>query len=184
MGALLDAIPLPDLGLIATDASMPIGNLRTVNVQVRNRGEGEARNVVVTGVMPAGVMPVGIADPGYCRIGRADFSCTIPRIASGQSHVISVTVGVADVGSYEITAEVSSEDMDADSTDNGTTSHILATATAAPPPPAPVPEPAADMAEGGGGCTLAVGRAGADASLSLLLAFGALGLCLQRLRRP
>lgn len=184
MGALLEAVALPDLGMVAGDVAVTVGAPRTVSLQVRNRGEGEARQVIVRGTMPPGVTPVGIGDPGYCRIGTSDFECVIPRLASGQGHTISITLGVADAGRYEIAAEVTSADLDADPADNGTTSRILAgTAPIAPAPdPAPLPT-AADAAEGGGGCTLSGSGTGVDPGLPLLLAFGALGLALQRMRR-
>ena len=183
MGTAVTAIALPDLGLAADDTTVNQGGQRTLNVVVRNGGEGTARQVVVTGQLPGSMAPVGIGLPGECTVERLAFRCTFAQLGSGQSRTISLTLGATDQGSFELNTQVSSDYLDADEGDNAATAHILATpAPVLPPTPPPVPKPTPDAVadEGGGGCSLSRGGAPVDPALPMLVMFSALGLVLRR----
>ena len=175
MGTVVTAIPLPDLSVTSGDVSVTAGDQFTLTLRVHNRGEGDARGVIVSGALPRELAPVGIGNPGECTISLSSFRCTFAQIPSNGDRVVSITVAVADEGDSVVTTAVSSEDLDENAADNGTTAKILASAATPPPPTTPPP-----IAVGsGGGCTLSGTGAGVDPSLPLLLAFGALGWALR-----
>lgn len=175
MQAILTAVQLPDLSLATSDATFSAGSARTLALTIRNQGTGAARNVVLTGSLPAGVVPVGIGDPGACSIDGSAFHCRIATLDAGASQTVSVTLSAATEGSYVVTASVASDDLDANAADNSMSSALSVSAAAAEEPPV-VP---VSLSGQGGGCTTARGGVPFDPSLPLLAGLGIFGLALR-----
>lgn len=168
------SVPLADLGVTATAASFPAGSQATATLQVRNHGSGTARNVVVSGSLPAGLIAVGISEPPSCSIDTTSFRCAMAEITPGQTRTISMTVGSAVEGAYAVNANAASEYLDADPADNSVTLALSVTPPApapTPPPPEPPPSPAPlppPVGSAGGGCTTAAPGAPFDPTLLLI----------------
>ena len=180
MQAIVTAVQLPDLSLSASSASFVAGGQRTLALNLQNEGTGAARNVLLTGSLPSGLVPVGIGDPSACSFRGSAFSCSIAEIAAGQSQTVSMTVSSVTEGSYIVTANVSSEDLDANTVDNSMATTLSATAPVPEPVPVPTPAPVSQQDQGGGGCTTARAGTPFDPSLPLLAGLGVLGLALRR----
>jgi predicted ATPase len=168
MFAIVDAIPLPDLKLIATSSSFVAGGNRTVTLTLQNRGAGDARKVTLVGSLPDGLNPVGIGDPSACGVYGSVFHCAVPEVLAGRSRIFSVTVGSATEDRYIVTASVSSENSDVDMADNIAAVEVSAVGTA-------------PLGDEGGGCTTARADTPFDPSLPLLAGLGFAGLALRRL---
>jgi hypothetical protein len=185
-------VPLANLGLAASAASFPAGGQATATLEVRNHGAGSARDVVVSGSLPAGLVAIGISEPPSCSIDAASFRCAMAEIAPGQSRIISMTIGSAVEGAYSVNASAASEYLDADPADNSVALALTVTAappTPPPPPPAPPPEPPPSptpvpppIGSGGGGCTTAAPGAPFDATLLLIAGLALLGPATRRSR--
>jgi len=189
MYAVANAVPLADLGLSATGEPFPVGSQRTATLNVLNQGAGVAREVVVTGTLPAGLVPIGISEPPSCSISGSVFRCTIAEIGVGEARPISMTVTSAAVGSYPMSVSAASDYLDANPSDNTLTFELVATAPLPVPPiapspdPTPVPEPTPALppeSSGGGGCSTAPPGAPFDPTLLLLAALGLVGPAMRR----
>lgn len=154
MFAVVSPFTLPDLRVTATGGDFPAGSQYTVTVDVSNRG-GVAHNVVVTGSVPAGMAPIGIGEPGACIVTAATFRCRFAELASGAQATVSVTLAAAAEGSYVVTAGASSEDPDADASDNVTIASLQASTVPIVVEPPVSPPPTGEVSDSGGGCTFA-----------------------------
>lgn len=176
--AIVTAIDLPDLKLSTTDVSFTAGSLQTLTLALSNLGAGTARNVIVTGSLPDTLNLIGISDPSVCSARGSAFRCKLAEFAANQALTVSVTVGSATEGSFSVTADASSEDLDANAVDNSAVSQVLATAAAVEPLPGPDPAPLPANG-GGGGCTISRGVLPFDPVLPLLAGIGLIGLALR-----
>ncbi len=154
-----------DLNLSASDVSFVTGGQAQVTYTLLNQGPGDAKNVVVTGAVPDGLSLVS-ASGGVCATNGAAFSCTVPEVLVNQSTAVVVTLSSAVVGTYSMTAQVTGEVVDDDSTDNTATASVTVAGSS-----------------GGGGCALATGEAPFDPVLPTLAALGLIGMGLRCLRR-
>jgi hypothetical protein len=91
-----------------------------------------------------------------------------------------MTVSSVTEGSFIVTANVSSEDLDANTVDNSMATTLSATAPVPEPVPVPTPAPVSQQDQGGGGCTTARAGTPFDPSLPLLAGLGVFGLALRR----
>ncbi len=204
MFAMAHAIQLPDLKVSAADASFPAFSQFTVNLAVLNRGTGHASEVLIGGTLPDGLSPVGIGDPSICRINGSKFDCAIPTIAASAGRVMSLTVTGGTEGTYTVSASVTSEEPDAEVTDNTLVFTLSVTPPlsslppvptpppiqppiqpptqppATTPPAAATPVPVSQSSGGGGGCTAAREDATFDPILALLVGLGFVGPVLRR----
>ena len=120
---------------------------------------------MVTGAVPDGLSLVS-ASGGVCAINGAAFSCNVPEVLANQSKAVVVTLSSAVVGTYSMTAQVTGDVVDGDSTDNTATASVTVAGSS-----------------GGGGCALATGEAPFDPVLPTLAALGLIGMGLRCLRR-
>jgi hypothetical protein len=160
--------PMPDLHLSATPATFAEGGPGTIILTLVNQGVGDAKNVVLSGSLPAGLTPVGISRGGACSFDGPAFRCNVADLPPSQSLTVFVTVSSATEGSYVVDATATSDGVDADSADNTTAAALSVT----PPPPA--------TATSGGGCTTARSDTPFDPVLPLLAGLGLAGLALRR----
>ena len=167
------AVQLPNMTMTAPDAAFAAGDQRTLNLRLLNQGTGDARNVTLTGSLPAGLAAVSISDPDSCSFTGPVFNCVIAEIPADRSRTVSMTVSSATEGSYTVSASVASDGLDADIADNTAAFAVNVTA----PVPVPEPEPQTDD---GGGCTMAGAGAPVDPVLPMLAGLGLSGLALRR----
>jgi len=203
---------LPDLVLPAGSASLSRNSTLTLALNVFNRGTGRASNVVLSGSVTNGLVPVNATDPGACAVSGLAFTCTVPTIAPGKRGAVALTVTGAAEGDHLISMRVTSEEPDANVTDNAGTLTVSVTPELSanppvpiqppsPPPPAPPPpsEPPVTTptlppatsppmpvatADSGGGCTVARSGAPFDPVLMLMAALGLMGLQRRLHREP
>jgi hypothetical protein len=204
MFAIANAIQLPDLKVLAADASFPAFSQFTVTLTVLNHGTGQASKVALTGTLPDGLTLVGIGDPSICTIKGTKFACAIPSIAAGAGRAISLTVTGGTEGKYTVNGGVTSEEPDAEVSDNplAFTLSVTPPLSALPPLPTPppiqppiqpptlppvttppvtvTPAPIPQASGGGGGCTAASSDASFDPILALLVGLGFVGPGLRR----
>ena len=201
---------LPDLRVTGANASFPAYSQLTVNLNVLNRGTGNASKVVLSGVLPAGLTPVGISEPSACTINGSTFRCELPAIAASNGRMIALTVTGGTEGSYVVDASVTSGEPDADAADNTATITLSVTPALSALPPVPMPPPVqppsqppsttppsttppsttpptavtppsdAQSSGGGGGCTAARTGSAFDPMLALLALLGVLGAVRRR----
>ncbi len=169
------AVQLPNMTMTASDAAFAAGDQRTLNLRLLNQGTGDARNVTLTGSLPAGLAAVSISDPDSCSFTGPVFNCVIAEIPADRSRSVSMTVSSATEGSYTVSASVASDGLDADMADNTAAFAVNVTAPVPVPEPEPVPQP-----DDGGGCTMAGAGAPLDPVLPMLAGLGLLGLALRR----
>ncbi|WP_298834932.1 choice-of-anchor O protein [uncultured Piscinibacter sp.] len=155
------SVQVPDLNLGATGVSFEEERRGAVTLTILNEGTGAARNVALSGSVPAELTPVSITGLSGCAISGATFSCAIPELLAGQSVQIALKVSGFIEGSYSIDAAVSSDGVEFDLADNQTTATVTVT-------------------HNGSGCTMARGDTPFDPSLPLLAALGLAGLALRR----
>jgi len=160
----LVALTNADLNLSAVGSRIEVNRQGTARFTVLNQGNGDAKNVILTGSVPDGMTLVAITDVSLCAISGSAFSCTFPEILANDSRSVTVIVTAAVAGSYDVTAGVTGDVIDADSTDNAATATV-------------------DVVSGGGGggCTMSP-NAGFDVGLLGLLAAGLAGLTMRRRR--
>ena len=164
-------VPDPNLNLTASGTSFAAGAQGKVMFTVLNKGVGNAKNVVLSGSVPAGLALAGVGDANLCTINGSAFSCTVPELLASQSLALEVTLGSSAAGSYNLAAEASGDVVDADVSDNTTTVAVAVTPAAA------------TNNGGGGGCTATTGNAPLDPALPVLAALGLIGLGMRRMRR-
>jgi hypothetical protein len=187
---------IPDLALQEGSASLSRNTTLTLALNVFNRGAGSASNVVLSGSVPNGLVPVNATDANACTVNGLDFTCTIPKIAPSQRGAVALTVTGAVEGVHPISIRATSEEPDANLTDNVGTLTVSVTPELSanppvpvqppPPPPTttptPTPPPAASppvpttTADSGGGCTVARSGAPFDPVLLLIAGLGLMGL--------
>jgi hypothetical protein len=202
MFALGKPFEIPDLQTSGAGGSFPAYTQHTTNLNVLNRGTGEANGVVLSGLLPAGLTAVGIGDPSNCAITGAAFTCSIQRLEAGQGRPVSLTVTGAAEGSYVINVNVMSAEPDAETSDNtlAVTMTVTPALSSLPPTPSPTPTPtptpaptptptpvppatAAPVPQNvGGGCSAARGDAPADPLLLLLVGLSLAGIRARRLK--
>jgi hypothetical protein len=180
MMAATTVVQLADLTLSGAVPSFAAGGQATATLTVVNRGSGTARDVMITGTLPPGVTMAGISEPPLCSVEGASFRCGMAELKSGQSRVVSVAIGSAAEGMYELRAAATSDYLDAYATDNNMVMQLAVTAAPVAPvptpptpptPPAPPPPPDASplpipVGSGGGGSVAA--WPGAPLELTLL----------------
>ena len=196
---------LPDLRVTGDNASFPAYSQLTVNLNVLNRGTGNASKVVLSGALPAGLTPVGISEPSACTISGSTFRCELPAIAASNGRMIALTVTGGTEGSYVVDASVTSGEPDADAADNTATVTLSVTPPLSALPPVPMPPPVqpppqppsttppgttppasvtpppdAQSSGGGGGCTAVRAGSTFDPILALLALLGVLGAVRRR----
>jgi hypothetical protein len=196
---------LPDLRVTGANASFPAYSQLTVNLNVLNRGTGNASKVVLSGVLPAGLTPVGISEPSACTINGSTFRCELSAIAASNGRMIALTVTGGTEGSYVVDASVTSGEPDADAADNTATVTLSVTPPLSALPPVPMPPPVqpppqppsttppgttppvavtpppdAQSSGGGGGCTAVRAGSTFDPILALLALLGVLGAVRRR----
>jgi hypothetical protein len=166
-----------DLNLSATGASVAVGADGAVVFTVRNDGPGVARNVVLSGTVPAGVTVGGISATDICTVSGQDFSCTIDEMASGASQSVTLTLNAAAAGGYAVTASVTGYVNDSDAADNTATATLTVTAAS------DEDGDDGDNDSASFGCAMGSGNAPFDPTLLLLGGLGLAGLSLRRLGR-
>jgi uncharacterized repeat protein (TIGR01451 family) len=161
-----------DLNLSAAGTSAAIGDDGSVSFTVLNQGPGVARNVVLSGTVPAGTTLAGVGDPASCTVAGQDFSCTIAELASGASQALSLTLNGGTAGDYPVTGTVTGYAVDNDATDNSATATFTVTQTDGD-----------DDSSDSFGCSMSSGKAPFDPTLWLLGALALAGIGLRRLGR-
>jgi uncharacterized repeat protein (TIGR01451 family) len=183
MFGVMSAFDLPDLALSSHDIAFTTGGQQTLTLTVANHGAGDARNVVVTGVLPERLQLVGIGDPGACSVQGSRFRCTLAALEASRARALSITLGSTVAGAYTVDAGTTSDEPDADAADNAVSASVLARAPLVQPTPTPSPAPDAENdpdGEAGGGCTMARGPSPVDPVLPLLAVLSVAGLVRRR----
>jgi len=167
----------------------------------------------LSGSVPNGLIPVSATDADACVVSGPDFTCTIPTIAPNKRGAVGLTVRGAAEGEHPISMRVTSEEPDANVTDNVATLTVSVTpelsanppvpvqpppsqpppsqpppsqppATTPTPPPATSPSVPTATADSGGGCTVARSGAPFDPVLLLMAGLGLMGLQRRMHREP
>jgi uncharacterized repeat protein (TIGR01451 family)/LPXTG-motif cell wall-anchored protein len=113
-----------DLAIAKTVNVTPIvpGGAATYTVTVTNPGPSQARNVIVSDVIPAGFTPTSITSPAAtCVLATA--ICTTATLNAGQSIVVTIvgTTSAAATTAFVNTAKVSSDTTDPTAANNTVT---------------------------------------------------------------
>lgn len=168
-----------DLSVVVQDNvdSAQVGSEVAYAIMVTNGGSSDATNVSVAGTLPAGASYVSASsevEGAACSAVGSDFSCTVPRIASGDMVSFTLRLSMpATAGSVTLDVVASADQIDSDEGNNADAEQTaVAEAPTVPDPNAgndtapPMPDagsdapatdqpavdaPAIDNSEGGGG---------------------------------
>lgn len=126
-----------DLALVKTDSADPvaIGTSFSYVLEVTNRGSRAASNVQLSDSLPAGIRATAIDAPGWTCSGltTAQISCLRPSLAVAETSVVRITVNATAAGSVRNTAQVSSQEADANAGNNSDDEITLITNPASAP---------------------------------------------------
>jgi uncharacterized membrane protein len=164
MFATITAVQLADLRLATTDLSFNEDDEAVVTFTVFNEGTADAREVVLSGTVPARFDLRAIRGADACSVDGDAFRCTFASIPIGQSGTVSLRLITGFEGVYSLDAEVSTASLETDLADNTATARLT-------------------VNHDGGGCTMSRGESPLDPTLPLLAGAALVGLLLRRIGR-
>jgi hypothetical protein len=109
-----NVVALADLKLEVTDPKgpIPVGELATYTVTIRNRGTTEARGIDVIGLFSGGIEPTTVEGAQHSvHDGRVAFR-TIERLPAGRDVVLQIHAKGKEAGTHVFRAEVVCQDLD------------------------------------------------------------------------
>lgn len=116
------ALSTVDLVLTKTDSADPVlvGTSFNYLLEVTNRGSRAASNVQLSDNLPTGLRATAIDAPGWTCSGLAtgQISCVRASLAIGETSLVRITVNATAAGSLRNTAQVSSQEADANAGNN------------------------------------------------------------------
>lgn len=178
--ATAESLGRPDLVILVNPTTVVSGESGTLNLMVRNVGQGPADSVALEASLPAGLTLLGATGATQCNRDSQTVACKLARLPVGQSAIVSLSVSSAAQADYTVTANVRSGEADIQPIDNVTTARISAVAS-----DSPTPAPTTTTADSqGGGCTVAGTSRAVDPLWSIFLAGAALGLARRHRPRP
>lgn len=163
MFATITAVQLADLKLSTTDLAFKEDDEAVVTLTVLNEGTADARDVVLSGTIPARFDLRAISGSDGCTVDGDAFRCTFALIPVGGSGSVALRLITGVEGVYSLDAAVSTASLETDLADNAAAARLT-------------------VSHDGGGCTMSRGDSPVDPTLPLLAGIGLLGLLLRRVR--
>jgi uncharacterized repeat protein (TIGR01451 family) len=105
-----------DLSIAFTDNGATAAQKQLYGISVTNSGPATANTVLVTVTLPAGLLAV--TDNTQCATTDGMLVCALGNLGVGASATLAFTTLYSGNGSFELTAVVSSDEFDPDSSDN------------------------------------------------------------------
>lgn len=163
MFATITAVQLADLKLSTTDLAFNEDDEAVVTLTLLNEGTADAREVVLSGSIPARLDLREIGGAGDCTVDGRAFLCTFSSIPIGESRAITLRLITGIEGVYLLEAAATTASLETDLADNTAAARLT-------------------VSHDGGGCTMSRGDAPVDPALPLLAGVALVGLLLRRLR--
>ena len=167
------SVAYPNLAVSGREGGTPATADHVVNFDVLNKGPGDALQLVLTGNLPPGATLAGATSGGVCTSADGSFTCSWPKLLSGETATAALGVGSLPVGTHTVTVTAANALADVDTADNKATVTIAVATPAAPPQ---------IFGSSGGGCTLATSKRAADPVLPVLLVLAVASLLARRVR--